>query len=693
MKIILHNASHDIPILAELFDIPVETFLRRISFDDTMLAAYCLRLLPQGLKPLSRRFSSMSMSSYPEIVADADQRIAIDYLKGLLRHLCVKCDGAGELVETPVGAKGKLLAPRPVKCDQCEGDGTAWPPPDEQMVYENGKVRIARGWRIGRRVRGILKGVDNAECAGSVDVSGLGDRIGGIRSSGSDSSSDVLGSEVDVRARWQAIDYEYRLKIEDVAGPMREVSLDDVVPQSVAVNYSARDADATVRIHSYLSAQLDAEGLRPIYEINRNALPLLIRMMDVGTYVDVPYLRKLDARLEVESDKILYELEQEVGHYVNPASSKQVAELLFDEMKLPVVKETKTGDASTQDKVLEDLKIQVAGWTAASNRDRTRNERAIRVLTAIGDYRERHKLRGTYTLALPRTVDGNSRIHTTFKSTRTETNRLSSAEPNLQNIPARTGLGRLVRGAFSAPPGYSLIAVDYGQIEVRAIAHLSKDQYLCEGLHAGLDVHYVTASRVFHVPLDAVTKQQRMVAKSITFLILYGGGALRLRAELKLQGIEVSEAEAQSYIDAYLTVAYPGIQDYMFEQHAHARRYGYVEDIFGWRRYLPGVHSAINGVRAEAERMAVNAPSQSMAGGIMKLACPVLFDEVLPYVRKKGYDCDFLLTVHDEFVAQVQLGGEQLMLDATISAMTGVVKLDVPLTADGKFGHRWSELK
>lgn len=691
MHLILHNAAHDIPILAELFDVTSEELMRSITFDDTMVMSYVLRLIPQGLKPLERRYNGRKRQSYVEVTREADRRLAADYLRHILTFKCSACGGDGSMIVEPYSLRGRLLAPRPVTCDECEGDGTSWPPPDEYLEYVNGEVKVRRGQKIGTRVRTALRRLVVTSTKDSQHIDDT---------SAEEDDDDAVEDEVSVGEdrkatglrRWwmKQVDYDYRVKIEDTLGPMPEVTLDDVIPQSAAVTYSAEDADGTMRIYPILKQQLEAENLTRIYEIDRDTIPLLVRMMEVGTYFDVPYARKLDARLEVECDQILYQLQQTVGHYVNPASPKQVAELLFDELKLPVVKETKTGDASTQDKVLEDLKLQVAAME-----DSKRTRKALTILGNITDHRERTKLRGTYTseYGLRRHVDKNSRIHTTFKSTRTDTNRLSSADPALQNIPIRTDLGALVRGAFAAEDGFSLVAVDLSQIEVRVMAHLCGDKNLIAGITSGVDVHIITASHIFRTTIDRVTKKQRTIAKRITFLILYGGGAVRLRAELRLEGIEVTVEETQTYIDAYLKVAYPGIEDFMDEQCSRARRYGYVETLMGWRRYLPGVHSDLDGVRMESERMAVNAPVQGTAAEIMRMSCPVLMDEVYPEVRKSGWDCDPLLTVHDEVVSQVKVGGEERLAKRIVEAMTGVMKLKIPILAEWKTANRWSLCK
>lgn len=691
MHLILHNAAHDIPILAELFGTTSEELMRSITFDDTMVAAYVLRLIPQGLKPLERRYNGRKRQSYTEVTREADRRLAADYLRHILTFKCAVCGGDGSMIVEPIGARGIKLSPRPVTCESCEGDGTSWPPPDEYLEYVNGEVKVRRGQKIGTRVRTALRRLTIVSNSNSQLVDDTSDDEDTDDDDGTVEEETPSGEDrkaTGLRKWWvKQVDYDYRVRIEDTVGPMPEVTLDDVVPQSAAVTYSAEDADGTMRIYPILKQQLEAEGLTRIYEIDRDTIPLLVRMMEVGTYFDVPYARKLDARLEVECDQILYQLQQTVGHYVNPASPKQVAELLFDELRLPVVKETKTGQESTQDKVLEDLKLQVAAMP-----DTRGNRHALSILNNITDHRERTKLRGTYTLALPRVVDKNSRIHTTFKSTRTDTNRLSSAYPNLQNIPARSELGMLVRGAFAAPDGYSLVSVDLSQIEVRVMAHLCGDRNLIRGIRSGVDVHIITASLIFQTTIEKVTKKQRTIAKRITFLILYGGGAMRLRAELRLEGIEVTVEETQTYIDAYLKIAYPGIEDFMDEQCAKARRYGYVETLMGWRRYLPGVHSDLDGVRMESERMAVNAPVQGTAAEIMRMACPVVMDEVLPRVRKT-HDCDPLLTVHDEIVLQVKKGGEEKLAVEVVGAMTGVMKLKVPILAEWKTADRWSACK
>jgi DNA polymerase-1 len=685
MRLLLHNEPHDVPIIAEMFGCTAEQLLRRwreldITVDDTMMKSFVLRLTPQGLKSLGLRFCGKYQPSYPEVVREADREKAVAYLYKLLENVCTHCEGVGSIIVQPEHkSSGKLLDPRPVTCSYCEGDGTAWPPPDTVLAW-NPKTRqpyFSRGHRIGSRIRGIINDLDKVD--------------------------PQTGRKTNPRQRWEKVDEDFRLKVEDVAGPMPEVSLNDVQPQSVAVEYSAADADITLRVDRVLDNMLDADpghrvpnSLRNIYDINMGCRPLLIHMMEVGTYVDKPRLAALDEQLENAADILLYQLEREVGHYVNPRSPKQVAEVLFDELGLPVIAETDGGDASTADKVLEDLKLYVAALP-----DSPKNSRDLRIVTRISDHREITTARSRYTIEMPRKCDAGSRIHTTFKDTRTGTNRLSSADPNLQNIinpekvRAHTGqtgcecMGCGIRGAFSVEPGWSMISLDYSQIEVRVLAHESGDPILIDAITRGLDVHLVTASRIFRIPMAKVSKQQRAISKNITFLILYGGGAPRLRAELKLKGINVTLEAAQELIDAYFD-AYPGIARYMRKRIAEAKEFGYVEDMFGWRRYLPGVHSDISGVRSEAERQAVNSPIQSGAAGIMKQAMPEIFWEVLPAVRKKGWWADALLTVHDEFVLQVKKGGEKMLIERCSEAMTRLVKLAVPVTVDGKAGDRWS---
>lgn len=653
MTVIFHKAPHDLIILAELFECSLEQLLDHIGgFEDSMTAAYVLRTVPKGLKPLARRFAGIAGESYLEVVAEADERIARTYLERLLspEFACRSCDGVGFEVVEPVGKNGKQLQPRTVKCPSCDGDGTSWPPPDERIEYKNGTARVASGWRLGRRVRRTLK----------------------------------EKPEKGWRDWWESLDELFRLRVEAVVGPMPPVTLSDVEPQSRAINYSACDADRTIRVWPVVRDMLEAEDQTGIYEINRDSLPLITRMMDVGIKVDVPYLRDISMRLENDCDKIAYKLEQSIGYFINPNSSDQVADLLFDRYRLPVIEYTDTDKESTKDAVLEDLKLQVAAWPTSA-----KQKKYVHELTLITDYRERTKLR-SMTENLIIHTDSGGRIHCTFNEAVTDTNRFSSSDPNLQNIPYRTELGRLLRAAFVAPDGYELVDADYSQIEVRVIAHVSGDENLLRIIRSGEDVHLGTAVLIFEKSAGDIAKQERHIAKRITFLILYGGGAGKLKATLNLEGVDVTEDQSQGFIDAYLQKAYPGIQEYMWEMHAHARRYGYVEDMWGWRKYLPGVHSEITSVRREAERMATNAPIQSGAAGITRRACPRIYDAIRR-VRRKGYDCDPLLTVHDEFLLQVKRGGGELLKNELAAAMIDAATLDVPIVVDGGIGLNWRD--
>lgn len=666
MQIVAHHFIHDAPIIAELLRMTVAEFLKWIGgFDDTMVKAFVLRMPPLALKPSCRRYHGMSMESFPDVVRDADKEIVTNYLKQLLRvHKCADCGGAGVHLQHPISAKtGKPLMPRVVNCASCEGDGTAYPSPEEYLEYENGVAKLKRGERVGGRVRRIIRDLRTKP-------------------------------DTNPRERWERIDYDYRIKIEDVVGELRDVSLNDVEPQERAITYSGRDADGTIRYDGTLDTMLDADEsgkLRQVYELDRDALPLLIRMMEVGTLVDAPFLRKFATRLESENDRIAYKLQRIAGRYVNPGSPKQVRELLFDDMGLPAGKMTPTDDPSTADGVLEDLKIEVAGWESSQKRDE-----ALKVLNFITDYRERDKLRGTYAVKLPRSLSKDGRVRTEFRATNTESGRYSSADPNLQNIPDpnKSELGGLIRKAFVAPDGYSLVETDYGQVEARFAAHDSQDERLCTSIINGLDIHTQTAVMLFDLPADQITKHQRRVSKTITFSILYGITARSLRARIKLEtGLDVAEETCQGYIDRYKEVAYPGIGMYILECEAFARRTGYAECMFGRRRYLPGMHSFVNKVRTEAERIATNHRVQASCAGIMKKAAPIILDEVLPYVRKKGWDCDPLLTVHDSLLFQVKKGGEETLIKAASAAMAGVVKLRVPLTVDGHAGDNWGACK
>jgi DNA polymerase-1 len=377
------------------------------------------------------------------------------------------------------------------------------------------------------------------------------------------------------------------------------------------------------------------------------------------------------------------------GHYVNPNSMNQVGDLLFGQLGLKPVKMTPGNVESTDNKVLKDLQIQVA---ARMDRD-PRAKVAFDALDHILEYRERSKMRSTYTVALPRRIDRNSRLHTQFKLASVASRRLAAANPNLLNIPSRTELGKKVKYAFICEDDNVLVEADYEQLEFRILAFAAGEKSLIQAVHDGIDLHTMTASMIFEVPVDKVTKDQRRCAKTINFAVLYGASAPTIKAQLKLlAGIDVPEEQCQIWIDEYTGKRFLAIGDYIADCIAHTRRYGYSVDMWGHRRYLPGVHSAISSVRAEAERVAVNHTIQSAASGVVKYAMKVVWNDVLPKFRRRGY-CEPILQLHDSLIHEVKRELAEEFKSAVTQAMASVVQWSVPITADGKIGTRWGALE
>lgn len=688
----LHNAPWDIPKICRMLEIDIYEFSKLVDFEDTMQMAFLVRLVPKALKQLGKRFEGVDdIRKYMEVVGPYDQQKAEQYLMRVVTDFaCSVCEGTGQTLNTTRTHKktGKPLEPKLEKCEACAGDGTTWEPPQEKFVWDPQKqrVRISRGWPMGRRVRAMLnKAADLEEHAEERADEGDGTVLNDFDESATEGGGDdreIAG----LRRKWLNIDYEFRVQVEDRLGPMPEATLRDV-PFEIARRYACLDSDLTYRSWPKLEQMIEADGLREVYEVDRDTICYVTQMMQVGMKVDVPYLNELSDFLTVEMDQRLYKLERLAGHYVNPNSMNQVGDLLFGQLGLRPVKMTATGIESTDNKVLKDLQIQVA---AEMDRD-PRAKTAFDALTYILDYRERSKMKSTYTVALPRRVDANSRIHTQFKMASVASRRLASAEPNLMNIPSRTPLGKKVKYAFTCEDGNVLVDADYKQLEFRILAHVSGEKQLIDAIRRGLDPHALSTQKVFGIPVEKVTDGmwQRTAAKTVGFAILYGASAPTIKAQLKLlANIDVEESECQRWIDDYTSTGFPAIGEYIADCVAHARRYGYAVDMWGHRRYLPGVHSAINSVRAEAERIAVNHTIQSAASGIVKLAMREDWNTTLPKFRRRGY-CEPVLQLHDALTHEVKREMAEEFAQAITDVMGGVVDWKVPITADVKITRRW----
>jgi DNA polymerase-1 len=431
-----------------------------------------------------------------------------------------------------------------------------------------------------------------------------------------------------------------------------------------ASEYAAEDADVTLRVRDALAPQLAASS-KLDYVYRRIELPvaeILFRMERTGVLLD----RKLLAVQSGELGRKMLELEQrafqEAGQPFNLGSPKQIGDILFNQKGLPVVKKTPGGAPSTDEETLALLALDHP------------------IARAILDYRGMAKLKSTYTDKLPQMVHPQTgRLHTSYSQATAVTGRLSSAEPNLQNIPARTAEGRRIREAFIAPPGHVLVSADYSQIELRIMAHLSDDTGLLHAFAHDLDIHTATAAEVFGVPLEEVSKDQRRMAKVINFGLIYGMSAFGLASQLNLE-----RAAAQAYIDRYFA-RYPGVADYMQRTREAARSQGYVETVFGRRLYLPEINAKNGQRRQGAERAAINAPMQGTAADLIKLAMIA----VQGWIDEEKLASRLLLQVHDELILEVPERELDRVRAELPAHMCNVAELKVPLRVGVGSGSNW----
>ena len=438
----------------------------------------------------------------------------------------------------------------------------------------------------------------------------------------------------------------------------------------------AAEAKAVWDLAPKLEASLKKENLTHI--LDRFELPLaavLAGMERHGVELDYPFLAKLSLKLTARINELEIEIKKYAGAEVNVSSPKQLAEVLLEKLQIQQnarVKKTAGGSRySTSADELEKLK------------------EAHTIVPLILEHRELAKLVSTYVDALPKLVRPDThRVHTTFNQTVTATGRLSSSDPNLQNIPIRTELGREIRKAFVAPPGRELVVADYSQIELRILAHLSEDPALCEAFNHGQDIHTRTASEVWGIPLDQVTKTQRSAAKAINFGVAYGIGANALS-----ESAGISRDEARAFIEKYF-VTFKRVGEYLENTKALAYAQGYIETMFGRRRYLPELKSQIPYLRAAGERMAVNAPIQGANADAIKLAMIELHQLVAErWGLQKDADVKMLLQVHDELVFEVKRGLGDEIAKLLKDKMEGTIKLRVPVRVDVRVGRSWGELE
>jgi len=457
------------------------------------------------------------------------------------------------------------------------------------------------------------------------------------------------------------------IQYQDVAGKGAKAIPFSQVDLAAATNYAAEDADITLRLHRQLFPKLQAEpSLLRVYEdIEMPLVEVLAKMEANGVLIDVEELRRQSRDLSSRMLAIQNRAFELAGRHFNLDSPKQLQALLFDELKLPPQMKTPTGQPSTNEEALEAI---------ADLHELPR---------LILDYRALTKLRSTYTDKLAEIVNPETgRVHTSYHQAGAATGRLSSSDPNLQNIPIRSEDGRRIRRAFIAPEGRRIVAFDYSQIELRIMAHLSGDAGLITAFEQGKDIHRATASEVFGVPLEQVEPNQRRAAKAINFGLIYGMGAFGLARQLG-----VGRNDAQAYIDLYFK-RYPGVREFMDRTREEARAKGYVETVFGRRLHLAEIHSRNANQRAGAERAAINAPMQGTAADIIKRAMRQVHDWLVPQHDTRAR---LLMQVHDELVFEVDADFVETLIPAVRERMQGAANLRVPLLVDVGQGMNWDE--
>ena len=581
--------------------------------------------LPQGLKELASRLCGMRMVSYSEMVRPGQQALSLQYLT--------------------------------------EASTREWPDPPEleETKWDNrhGRIvtRVKHPWPISRKIAKMFKDT-------------------------------VDGEDVDLWNRWQNIPSVERECVEKVLGVMPESSLADI-PFEDAVQYATKDADATLRVKTKMEQLIHEAGLDFVLWMDTGILPMVRAMMSTGMAVDINHFRNLSVDYDARMRGKATELSSMIGHPFNPASSKQVADVVYNELDFKPTKTTATGLISTDDQELKKTGHPIA--------------------KGIIEYRRLSKMKGTYADALAEWAvpdsSGVPRVHTDLKTTRVATGRLASADPNLQNIPTRNKEAKLIKSGFVAPDGWLLGEGDLGQIEMCTQAHLANCLGLIDLFLRRADPHTTTAARLFGVPYeDAKQDKYRYPCKRAGFGIIYLIGPKGLSsqineyiADLEMEGEPVdvepwSEDDCAKFIDEYYGL-YPEIRDYQQEMAAMARRYGYVQDMFGRRRYIPEVMCPVRSVQESGLRMAANMPVTASAQGIIKLAMRQLWQE-LP---KTGWrdDVRFLMQIHDSLIVEMRddTGFVQDYLTWMRNIMCGVVKLAVPVKVDFKVGTAWGDLK
>ncbi len=456
------------------------------------------------------------------------------------------------------------------------------------------------------------------------------------------------------------------ITFEEIAGKGKSQLTFNQIDIDEAAQYAAEDADITLRLHHALWPKLKAEPmLRDLFaKIEIPLVPVLSRIERRGVNIDTKMLAQQSGELKNKIATLEKQIHAAAGGPFNIASPKQIQEVLYDRLKLPVLRKTPKGQPSTAENVLQELAVDYD------------------LPQLILEHRALSKLKSTYTDKLPDMVNPKTgRVHTSYHQAVAATGRLSSADPNLQNIPVRTAEGRRIREAFVAEPGDVILSADYSQIELRIMAHLSQDPGLLQAFDEGADIHRATAAEVFGLPPKDVTDEQRRHAKAINFGLIYGMSAFGLARQLR-----IDRSAAQEYVNLYFA-RYPGVKHFMDETRARAHERGYVETIFGRRLYLPEINASNHARRQYAERTAINAPMQGTAADLIKIAMLMIDD----WIREDKKALRMIMQVHDELVFEVPESELEQAGGAIAELMSGVAQLTVPLVVDVGSGANWAQ--
>lgn len=745
--VILHNAAHDLPVLESL-GIKVNKH-RALNADgsltlrDTMSEAFLLGTEPKGLKPLAWRLCGVEMQSYEELVGPTEQRISGAYIEGVFEQLkcarcagigkisrmsvemvpdanCAQCSGTGKLA---IGKSGKLLKnPRPCDCrverpcalkslDRCPEcvDGLLVPLPEREFVFDqaSSEWRWKQPQSIGKWIRRRLKRdqqITEAEVDGQDGVVPDDQRVDQpVEGSDDEPAHHYFKARHDWNELEGRSDFEY---VNAVVGRMPRTTLSDVPDQDAVTRYACADANATLRIAGVLEPRLGELDLLPVREQDAAFIPMLSRMEQIGMRIDRAHFERFDAYLDQRLDEIRASLAQLIGRKANP-NSPAMADVLFRDLGLPSIKLTKSGAREAiDDDVLGALKASLAKKLAKNPSDQLAALQ-MAVVDHITDYREHRKLKD-YTRPILRYSDRNDRIHTTLNYTSVATGRLSSSDPiNLQTLPNpdnypstlandwERNYGLRTRGGFVAKPGYKLISGDYSQIEMVVGAHLTQDAGMLAVFRDGLDLHYYAASLMFGIAYDQVPKALRTQVKPLNFGAFYGLSAIGLQAQFASfpsGAIEKTEAECQELIDRYYA-AFPGVLEWKERLWEDAESTGYVSDLFGRIRWVPGLRSKIRKVRGAAEREAANMPIQSSANGIIRIGSRRLWEGALPELWSMGIDAEIIMQTHDENVAECPEEWAWFVGGVMQDVMKSAVKLSVPIKVGIAIGDNLAQAK